>query len=161
MKSNNITMAGMETGGTGSSKKSSLRILILFLLIALCALFYYFGELVDWAAWDILRANFFYGVHDIHRLLFLAPILYAAHVFGIRATIIVTIIAMMTFLPRALFISPYPDPLLRMVLFTVIAGTVGYLVALVRKKSRRCEYLESLLEEKKNDSAEGNQPVAR
>jgi len=117
----------------------------LFLLWGCCTLFYYFGELVDFAGWEALRWNFFYGVHDIHRLFFLAPIIYAGYVFGVKAAVIITIVAVMTFLPRALFISPFPDPILRTVLFAIIAGVMGYLTATTRRESERRSRLEALL----------------
>ncbi|MFC2070595.1 hypothetical protein ACFLTB_05450 [Chloroflexota bacterium] len=139
------TPLSFKQGKMNETQRSPLRLFILPLLIAFCIVFYYFGELVNWAAWDILRINFFYSVHDMHRLLFLVPIIYSAYVFGMRATIIITIFALMTFLPRAFLISPYPDPLLRMILFTIIAGTIGFLVALVRRESIRRRRLESQL----------------
>ena len=117
----------------------------LFLMWAVCTLFYYFGELVEFAHWEALRWQFFYSVHDVHRLLFLAPIIFAAYVFGLRATVMVTIISLMVFLPRALFISPFPDPLVRMVVFALIAGVMGYLTAIVRRESERRTHLETLL----------------
>jgi ABC-type spermidine/putrescine transport system permease subunit I len=147
-----------KQGEMDKSERSPLRLFILLLLMAFCMLFYYFGELVDWAAWDVLRVNFFYGVHDIHRLLFLAPIVYSAYYFGMRATVIVTIITLMTFLPRALFISPYPDPLLRMILFTVVAWTIGHLVALVRREQKRCIRLKEMLKEKLENTGSSGQP---
>ena len=94
------------------------------LLLLFCTLFYYFGELVDWAAWDILRQNFFYGVHDIHRLLFLIPIAYAGYTSRIKGAAIVTMVTLVIFLPRAFFISPFPDPILRMMVFIIFAGSV-------------------------------------
>jgi len=118
---------------------------ILFLMWGVCTLFYYFGELVNFAGWEALRWEFFYSVHDIHRLLFLAPIIYAGYVFGVKATIMMTIITLMTFLPRALFVSPYPDPLARMLVFTIIAGVMGYLTAVVRRESERRNHVEALL----------------
>jgi hypothetical protein len=66
--------ASLKRGKMDKRNKASFRLFILPLLLVVCTLFYYFGELVDWAAWDTLRSNFFYGVHGIHRLLFLAPI---------------------------------------------------------------------------------------
>ena len=117
----------------------------LFLLFGFCSLFYYLGELVDFARWEALRWDFFYGVHDIHRLLFLAPIIYAGYVFGVKATIIITILAAGVFLPRSLFVSPFPDPILRMALFTMIAGALGYLAAVTRRESERRSSLEALL----------------
>ncbi len=117
----------------------------LFLMWAVFTLFYYFGELVELAHWEALRWQFFYSVHDVHRLLFLAPIIYAAYVFGVRATVIITIISLMTFLPRALFVSPFPDPLARAVVFALIAGAIGCLTAIVRRESERRTHLEALL----------------
>lgn len=115
------------------------------LLIVVCALFYYLGELVDWATWDILRSNFFHSVHDIHRLLFLVPIIYAAYTARVKGALIVTIVAFVVFLPRAFFISPYPDSLLRMVLFTVFAGVIGTLVGVIRNQALRHEMLENVI----------------
>jgi PAS domain-containing protein len=123
--------------------KFSFRPFILPLLLIICSLFYYFGELIDWAAWDSLRKTFFYGVHDIHRLLFLAPIIYAAYTARVKGAIILTLISFLIFLPRAFFISPYPDPLLRMVIFTAFAGIIGYLVARIRNEQTGFRKLEA------------------
>lgn len=125
--------------------RDSGRLFILPVLLLLCTLFYYFGELVDWAAWDALRRDFFYGIHDIHRLLFLAPIIYAGYVARVKGAVIITLVSLMIFLPRAIFVSPFPDPLLRMVLFTLAAGVIGYLIAIIRNESERRRTLESLL----------------
>ena len=122
------------------------RFYFLFFIFALCSIFYYFGEIVDFFNWSFLRWDFFYSVHDIHRLIFLAPIIYAAYYFGVRATIIIIILTICTFLPRALFISPYPDPLLRASLFTIITSAVGILFA--RECDRR-RHLEKLLKKEK------------
>ncbi|MBA7686463.1 hypothetical protein ES703_94910 [subsurface metagenome] len=100
---------------------------------------------MDFAGWEALRWDFFYGVHDIHRLLFLAPIIYAGYVFGVKATVIVTIVAVNSLLPRALFISPFPDPLLRTVLFIIIAGAMGYLTATAHSEYERRRQLEALV----------------
>lgn len=134
-----------QTVLAGLKSRNFHRLYILGVLLFYCALFYYFGELVNFFGWEALRWSIFYGVHDIHRLFFLAPILYSAYVFGVRATIIITIISAMTFIPRAFFISPFPDPVLRMTIFTVIAGVMGYLVATVRRESERRTHLEILL----------------
>jgi PAS domain-containing protein len=123
--------------------KEFLRPLIIFPLLGICSLFYYFGELVDWAAWEPLRLNFFYGIHDVHRLLFLVPIAYAGYTARVKGAVIVTLISFLIFLPRAFFISPYPDPLLRMVLFVVFAGVIGTLVGIIRNQSQRTQQLEA------------------
>ena len=121
------------------------------LLLVFCTLFYYFGELIDFFGWAALHWDFFYGVHDIHRLLFLAPIIYAGYFFGVRPAIIVMIIAVSAFLPRALFISPFPDPLSRTLLFIVIAGVIAYLTG---RQSERCKRLEVLMR-RQNDAILG------
>ena len=128
----------------------SFRPFILPLLLVICTLFYYFGELVDWAAWNALRLEFFYGIHDVHRLLFLAPIIYAGYNGRVRGAIIITLVSFMIFLPRAFFISPFPDPLLRMTFFTVVAGTIGTLTGIIRNKSEQQTKLETLLKNEKD-----------
>lgn len=122
--------------------KDTLRLFILPLLLVLCTSFYYFGELVDWAVWEALRRDFFYGIHDVHRLLFLAPIIYAGYTARVKGAVIITLLSLAIFLPRAFFISPFPDPLLRTVFFTVGAGSIGVLTGIVRNKSEHCIVLE-------------------
>jgi PAS domain-containing protein len=130
--------------------KINFRPFIMLLLLVFCALFYYFGELVDWAAWDALRNNFFYGVHDIHRLLFLAPIIYAGYTARVKGAVIMTLVSFIIFLPRAFFISPFPDPLLRMLIFTIFAGTLGCLTGIARNESERCQRLEAVVESERD-----------
>lgn len=126
-------------------KRVVFRPFILSLLLIICALFYYFGELVEWAVWDALRSNFFYGVHDIHRLVFLAPIIYAGYTARVKGAIIITLVSLVIFLPRAFFISPYPDPLLRTLLFVIFAGIIGALVGIIRNQSVRSQQLEAMV----------------
>ena len=118
------------------------RLYILGLLLVFCSLFYYFGEIVDYFKWDSLRFDIFYTVHDMHRLLFLAPILYAARVFGIRASLIVTLVSGGIWMPRALFISPYSFPVLRAVFTLVVEGITGTLMAMSVRQNRKIERLE-------------------
>jgi signal transduction histidine kinase len=114
-------------------------------LFALCCLFYYFGELLDLTGWKGLRLDFFYGVHDVHRLLFLIPIVYAGYFYRVKGALIVTIAALLVCMPRALNISPYPDALLRMVFFAIAAAVIGSLTGVVRNGSERQSRLERQL----------------
>jgi PAS domain-containing protein len=141
-------------------KKQRYQPLIIFLLLALGTLFYYFGELVNWAAWDALRLNFFYSIHDVHRLVFLAPIVYAAYTAGKRSALIVTLLSFLIFLPRAFFISPYPDPLLRMVIFVIFAGAVGWLVGALREEVAKSKRLESAMEAQRDRMLKINDNIA-
>jgi PAS domain-containing protein len=130
--------------------RSTLKLLLLPVLLILCTLFYYFGELVQWAAWESLNEDFFYGIHDIHRLLFLIPIIYAGYFGRVRGAVIVTLATLAIFLPRALFVSPYPDPLFRMIFFVIIAGVIGSLTGVIRNQSEKNTRLqEEILEDRK------------
>jgi len=129
-------------------KKKLMKCLAVPIMLAVCSLFYYFGELIDWASWDAVRRDFFYGIHDVHRLLFLAPIIYAGYCGRVRGAVIVTLVSFLIFLPRAFFISPYPDALLRMSLFIVFAGALGGLVGQLRNECERRQVLERRLAER-------------
>lgn len=139
------TGAGQRKMSVVSRNRYVYRFYIIFLLWGACTLFYYFGELVEFAGWEALHWPLLYSVHDIHRLVFLAPIIYTAYVFGVRAVMIVTIVTIMTFIPRALFVSPFPDPLLRMAVFSIIAGIIGYLTATTRRESERSRRMANML----------------
>jgi len=113
-------------------------------LVFLCLyypLIYYFGEIVDHFGWEALRWDFFYTVHDIHRVAFLIPILYAAYCFRIKGAVITTIFAFAVFLPRGLFLSPFPDPTSRMVVFVIFAAGFGIFVAILRNQNERLQHL--------------------
>ena len=140
-----------EMSGANSYRRRALAVLrtrrfyILLLLFALCTLLYYFGELIDLAGWTALRWQFLYGVHDVHRLFFLAPIIYAGHSFRVKGAVIITLAAFIVFLPRSLIVSPFPDPMLRMVLFTIVAGFMGCFTGVIRNEAERRSYLEALI----------------
>jgi hypothetical protein len=118
-------------------RRDYYRFYLLFVIFILCCIFYYFGEIVDYFHWDALRLEFFYGVHDVHRLIFLIPMMYTAYYFGVMPTIIIIILTICVFLPRAIFISPYPDPILRASLFTVIAAAAGIFTAVISDHNKK------------------------
>ena len=123
---------------------------ILLLLFGICTFLYYFDALVDFAGWEALRWNFFYTVHDTHRLFFIVPIVYAGHSFRVKGALIVTLAALIVFLPRAFIISPFPDPMLRIVLFTIVAGVIGCFTGVIRNEFERRRYLEALVRSEKD-----------
>ncbi len=127
---------------------------ILLTLFGICTLFYYFGELVDFVGWKALRWEFFYSVHDIHRLLFLAPIIYAGYFFGSKEAVAVTVASLITFLPRAIFISPFPDAIPRAALFAIFAGIVGFLTGVIRNKVQQSRGVRTLARNEGNKPAE-------
>lgn len=140
----------------GYSLKGTLKFLkgrqfyILSSLFLICLVIYYFGEMVDYANWAALHWPIFYTVHDLHRVLFLAPIGYAAYFFRVRGALFVTVASFLAFLPRAILISPYPDSILRMLIFTVSAGVIGSFVGVLRNHEELRTRLESLVRSEKN-----------
>ncbi len=101
---------------------------IIFVVFLLGTFIYYVDE-SPWTDLPILSNSFFSGVHDVHRTIFLVPLVYAALVFRVRGSLIASFAFLCVVLPRALIYSPYPDPLLRALIFVVAAFLVCLLVA--------------------------------
>ncbi len=76
-------------------------------------------------------------LHDLHRSLFLIPMLYAAAAFHLRGALVVSFVALCVVLPRAIFISPNPDPIFRAVIFIVLAGLAAALLGLEQDRRQR------------------------
>lgn len=92
------------------------------MLIAACV-FIYYSDLYNynWLPLNnfVLSDNF---THEIYRSFFLIPMLYTALVFKFRGAILISAIVFLATLPRSLFISPNPDPLLRTATFFLLVG---------------------------------------
>jgi diguanylate cyclase (GGDEF)-like protein/PAS domain S-box-containing protein len=122
---------------------------ILLALFIICAVFYYFGEIVILFGWNALRWDIFYTVHDPHRMLFLVPILYASYYYRLRGAILANIISLLIFLPRAFFVSLYPDPTLRMFIFVIVATVISLLaVVIFNQRDKRGELTHALQQSK-------------
>ncbi len=130
-------------------RRSFWNFYIILSLFGMLTLVYYFGELARFAGWTALQYNFFYTVHDLHRLLFLAPILLASYHFKVKGALITSFAAFIIFLPRAIFVSVYPDPLLRVIAFIFIVGTISVLLGITRNEiERRNHYRNKLIAER-------------
>jgi signal transduction histidine kinase len=68
--------------------------------------------------------------HDLHRTLFLIPIIYAALTFRVRGALGASIVFLCVVLPRT-FYSPYTDPLVRPLLFVLFTAFLGVLTAML------------------------------
>ena len=101
---------------------------IVFLLALLTFIYYVDTTLL--ASISPFNSVFFSGVHDIHRTLFLIPILYAAVKFRIMGSLISLAVFMCVVIPRAVLISPYPDPLARPMLFVAVAFLMSLFTAM-------------------------------
>jgi len=101
---------------------------IITALIAFGALLYYADQTPLVSIWPF-KHSFFTSVHDLHRTLFFIPIIYAALVFRVRGSLIVSFAFLCVVLPRALLFSSYPDPLVRPLLFVTFAVFISLLMA--------------------------------
>ncbi len=81
--------------------------------------------------------TFFSGVHDIHRILFVVPIVYAAFMFRVWGSLVTSFVFLCVVMPRALLFSPYPDPLLRALLFVIIMALASLLIATQLNRTER------------------------
>ena len=68
--------------------------------------------------------------HDLHRTLFLIPIVYAALTFRVRGALGASFVFLCIMLPRT-FYSPYTDPLIRPLLFVLFIAFLGVLTAML------------------------------
>ncbi len=100
---------------------------IIVALMAVLTLVYYAGHT------PLARFGAFFTdayLHDLHRLLFVPPVIYAALTFRVRGALVTSFAFLCVVLPRS-FYSPYTDPLLRPLLFVLFTAVVGVLTAVL------------------------------
>ncbi len=106
--------------------------IIVFLFAGLT--FFYFVDYIALVRGWHWSQSFSTGVHDLHRTLFIFPIIYAALVFGLRGSLVASFAFLCIVLPRALYVSLYPNPLLRALISVASASVIGVLVAAWRRE---------------------------
>ncbi len=111
-----------------TTDRRTRRLLLLTILLVLCVLQYYVDQ-TELTNLPFFNNVFFTGVHDLNRLLFLIPTLYAALAFRVRGVVGASLVFLAAVLPRALLFSPYPDPLTRALVFVAFVAAVCLLVA--------------------------------
>jgi len=112
----------------------------IWIVVALMTIFtisYYADEFG--IGWSPLGHRFFDEeyIHDIHRLLFLIPMVYCAIVFRLKGAIVISVLTLCIILPRALFFSPNPDPVLRTLIFSGVASAATISLGLERDRRLR------------------------
>jgi len=112
------------------------------ILIMACSVFYYMDVIINFGGWVNLKRDIFYTVHDLHRALFLIPVMYATYEFRLKGNIVTSFLSLLIFLPRALVVSPYPDPLLRASIFTISMIIMGVFLSLLLNSITRRKDLE-------------------
>ena len=104
------------------------------ILTIACSILYYLDVILD--LWGLPNPGWsiFLITHDVHLLLFTIPLLYAAYVFRIRGIVVTGIILILIFMPRAIFLAPYLEPLYRAAVFLAFAAILGILIAYVQNR---------------------------
>ena len=120
-------------------------------LMLVFAIFYYMDVIIDHAGWVNFKWGVFYTVHDLHRSLFLIPVLYAAYIFRIKGVASTVFLLLLICLPRAIWVSPYPDPLFRAVIFIIGIGILGFLMAAFLNNLTERKKLEQELRQAQNE----------
>lgn len=117
-----------------STAANSRTMFVLSAAFMACVLIHYSDELARIAGLANLATQGFNTVHDVHRLLFLAPIIYAAYAFRVRGALAVTIASFVVFLPHTV-VSPFPDSFLRASLSAAAFGLLACVFAVTRNES--------------------------
>jgi signal transduction histidine kinase len=100
---------------------------IIVALMAVLTLVYYAGHT------PLARFGAFFTdayLHDLHRILFLLPVIYAALTFRVWGATGASFAFLLVVLPRT-FYSPYADPLIRPLIFVLFTALVGVLTAVL------------------------------
>ncbi len=106
-------------------------------LTAFCALFYYLpsiGSALGWASPESVLGDLhnFAGI-DFLGLVFFAPVVYVAYIYGVIPSIFTAIMAMFILLPYAILVDDYPNALFKPTAFVIILSAVGAVVAMLQK----------------------------
>ena len=119
---------------------------ILFLTAFFGALYY--GQYLNISIWFPIHERFFQRdyPHDVHRMLFLIPMLYAALKFHIKGAVVISFVVSCIILPYGLSVSHHEDPTFRTLAFLLIASTATILLALSREQRNRTKILASIVE---------------
>jgi signal transduction histidine kinase len=111
-------------------------LLLLILLFILC-IFQYYVDQTPLTSLPFFSHNFFTGIHDINRVMFFIPVVYAALVYRVPGSLVSSFIFLGVVLPRALLFSPYSNPLLRALIFVLFSALVSLLIALELNRVER------------------------
>ncbi|MGD9143298.1 MAG: ATP-binding protein [Dehalococcoidia bacterium] len=106
-------------------------------LTAFCALFYYLPSIGGVLGWTVLE-SVLGGLHnlagiDFLGLVFFAPVVYVAYIWGVIPSIFTAILAMFILLPYAILEDVYPNALFKPTAFVIILSAVGAVVAMLQK----------------------------
>lgn len=102
------------------------------IIVVVCSVFYHLPFFAGLVGWNTLQ-DALGRLHEFYGLVFFAPVVYAAYVFGIKGATLTAFAAILVLLPYATSTTPYLEGLLRATAFGVILSAVGAAVALIQK----------------------------
>lgn len=110
-------------------------------IMALCAIVYYLPAISGRLGWVSVQDSLnnlhdLYGI-DFLGLIFFAPVVYSAYVFGVVPSIMTAFVAMLILLPHAILIDTYPNALFKPTAFFIILSAVGAVVAMLQKSEQQ------------------------
>jgi len=106
------------------------------LLFGALSILYYWGQLgLPWHLPGIAALST--TVHDVHRALFLIPIVYSTFIFRMRGGLITCLAFLLVVLPRAVACSQYPNSLMRTLVSVLSATFVSLLIAILLNEISR------------------------
>jgi signal transduction histidine kinase len=109
---------------------------IIAALMAVLTLVYYAGLTPLAHFGDFFTSTY---VHDLHRALFLCPIIYAAVAFRGWGALSTSFLFLFVVLPRPFIGSPYVAPLLRPLLFVMLTAFLSLLIAMLIDRMEKAE----------------------
>lgn len=112
-------------------------ILALFVLLS----FIHYAEQMGILGAEFPSSHWGLSRHALERILFLAPIIYACFIFGLKAGLFACFFSAVVMLPRAIFVSPNP------------ADAVLEVIAVLAVGSMACLWLETRVREKEKVTA--------
>lgn len=111
---------------------------IILLLFVIISIFHYSNNLGTFLRLGELMTDIGLTRHAFERILFLVPLVWSGFLFGVRGTIVATIIALVCMIPRIIFISEYPiDSLLETVAVVIVGCFVSGMSAFSLKLVKR------------------------
>lgn len=109
-------------------------------LVTLLATSYYWEEIFgsQWlpSVTSMLSTEY---VHDLHRSLFLIPMIYAATVFHLRGAVVMSMLTIIIILPRSIALSPHHDSVLRTAIFVAVAGMAVVILGIERVRRQELD----------------------
>ncbi len=110
-------------------------------ITVLCALVYYLPVITGRIGWTDFSESM-NGLHnligiDFLGLVFFAPVVYTAYVFGVIPGILAALISMLILLPHAILFDANPNAFFKPTAFFIILSAVGAVVAMLQKNEQQ------------------------